>query len=433
MMQAPVIAPAQDDAGAPDLAVLVYDFRGSGVVRNALRIAAAASAQGLRTQLWVVRADGALAGEVPPGVEVLALVEAHPLLGRCRHRGLAIALARRALARALARRRPRVLLSSGNHVHWLAARANAAAGHPARLVLRASNDLFHRQGGGLAAPGAALRGLVARTFMRRIFAEADHVVSVSRDLALQMRRALGLGDVSVIPNGVPTDWTTARGQAPLDDPWFAPGAPPVVVGIGRLARQKNFPLLLEAFAKLRQARPCRLVILGEGSARARAALRRQAERLGIAADVRLAGFDPNPHRYLARAALFVLSSSWEGSSNALLEALACGCPVVATDCQTGPREVLAHGRFGPLVPVGDAGALAAAMEWRMAQPRESGLLKARARAFDAGRMLDAYVSLLADRGETRRWHSPPSPVKALYSAETGMPATTLPEIGKNLQ
>jgi len=432
MMHAPVFPRPHPETATLDLAVLVYDFRGSGVVRNALRIAAAARAQGLRTELWVVHADGALAGEVPPGVSVLALADANPLLKRCRHRALAIALATRTLARALAGRRPRVLLSSGNHVHWLAAEANTAARHPARLVMRASNDLFHRRGGPLAAVAGAVRGLVARTLMRRVFARADQVVAVSRDLAHQMEEALKLGHVSVIPNGVPLDWVAGRAEAPLDDPWFAPGAPPVVLGIGRLVKQKNFPLLLDAFARLRQTRPCRLVILGEGSARARAALQRQAARLGIAQDVRLAGFDPNPHRYLARAALFVLSSAWEGSSNALLEALACGCPVVATDCRTGPREVLAHGRYGPLVPVDNAEALAAAMEWRMAQPREAALLKVRARTFDAGRMLDAYVALLAGQGEGRRRNASPSPVKAPYSAETGWVGTALPVIGKNL-
>lgn len=410
------------EAGRIDVAVLVYDFRGSGVVRNALRIAGAAQAQGLNAQLWVVRAEGALAAEVPAGVEVVALADRHPALRRCSHRALNTLRAAAPLSLALAVHRPRVLLSSGNHVHWLAARANAAAGHPARLVMRASNDLFHRRQGALALAATTLRGLTARTLSRRVFGQADAVVAVSRDLAGQMAHALGLDDIAVIPNGVPCDWAAARAAAPLDDPWFADGQPPVILGIGRLVKQKNFPLLLTAFARLRRFRPCRLLVLGEGGRKARAALMAEAERLGVAADVRLAGFDANPHRYLARAGLFVLSSSWEGSSNALLEALACGCPVVSTDCPTGPREVLAHGRFGPLVPVEDAESLAAAMAWRLDQPREAALLKARARTFDVGRMLDAYVSLLARQAGICRGGRVSAPGMAHNRPETPLTA-----------
>jgi glycosyltransferase involved in cell wall biosynthesis len=129
--------------------------------------------------------------------------------------------------------------------------------------------------------------------------------------------------------------------------------------VGRLQEQKDFPTLIRAFALVRQVRPCRLVILGDGSGRA--GLLALVGSLGLAKEVDLPGFQTNPYPFLGRAALFALSSAWEGSPNALTEAMALGTPVVSTDCPSGPWELLDGGRFGALVPVGDAPALAAAM------------------------------------------------------------------------
>jgi len=156
-------------------------------------------------------------------------------------------------------------------------------------------------------------------------------------------------------------------------PWFQTGELPVVLGIGRLARQKDFPTLLRAFAQVRSRRPCRLVILGEG--KERSALTALVERLGITPHVEMPGFVANPFAYLRRAALFVLSSAWEGSPNVLIEALALAVPSVATDCPSGPREILCEGRYGPLVPVGDDEALAEAMEAMLAAPPPAALLR----------------------------------------------------------
>jgi glycosyltransferase involved in cell wall biosynthesis len=165
--------------------------------------------------------------------------------------------------------------------------------------------------------------------------------------------------IVVIPNPVVTAELLDQARCPLDHPWFHPSAPPVVMGVGRLTRQKDFPTLLHAFAAVRASRPCRLVILGEG--RDRPALAALAAALNINLDVDLPGFIPNPYAYMARAAAFVLSSAWEGSPNVLTEALALGTPVVATDCPSGPREILQHGRLGRLVPIGRPEAMADAI------------------------------------------------------------------------
>jgi glycosyltransferase involved in cell wall biosynthesis len=171
------------------------------------------------------------------------------------------------------------------------------------------------------------------------------------------------------------------------------------MGAGRLVRQKDFPTLVRAFAQARRRRPLRLLIAGGADNPARTA-ERQAElatlagELGVAGDVELPGHVANPVALMARAGVFALSSAWEGFGNVLVEALACGTPVVSTDCPSGPAEILAGGRFGRLVPVADPAAMAAAIEATLAAPPDPGPLRARAQDFSAERAADAYLALL---------------------------------------
>jgi glycosyltransferase involved in cell wall biosynthesis len=167
----------------------------------------------------------------------------------------------------------------------------------------------------------------------------------------------------------------------------------VILGVGKLERQKDFPTLLRAFARLRVEGPFRLAILGEGPQRDQ--LERLARDLAISGDVLLPGFQMNPFAWLARAAVFVLSSAWEGASNALMEALACGCPSVSTDCFSGPSETLDAGRYGPLVPVGDDRALAEAIAHVMRSPQDRARLMARAEVFSVDRAATAYLDVLS--------------------------------------
>jgi glycosyltransferase involved in cell wall biosynthesis len=134
------------------------------------------------------------------------------------------------------------------------------------------------------------------------------------------------------------------------------------------------------------------VILGEGEQRG--SLTRLARDLDVAGDVDLPGFVTNPYAWMARASVFVLASAWEGFSNALVEALAVGCPAVSTDCPSGPREILDHGAYGPLVPVGDDRALAAAILKTLDAPREPAFLQARAAAFSVDAAVERYLGVL---------------------------------------
>ena len=200
--------------------------------------------------------------------------------------------------------------------------------------------------------------------------------------------------VLTITNSIEVKAVAERSAEGPAHPWFSPDEPPVILGIGRLAPQKNFELLIRAFARVRRVTPSRLVIIGEGAGAHAAKLKALAESLGLTPDdLWFAGRQANPFKFMAQAGLFVLSSNWEGMSNVLLEAMACGCPVVATDCPTGVREQMQNGRIGPIVPLNNWDELATAMIRRLGEPRASHTLMEFVARFDRDHMLLAYEHL----------------------------------------
>ena len=197
--------------------------------------------------------------------------------------------------------------------------------------------------------------------VRHLYPRADAIIAGSEGVANDLATAARLprDRITVIPSPLVAPELFAQARERLDHPWFAPGADPVILAVGRLTPVKDFSTLIRAFAVVCARRPARLLILGEGEERLR--LEALARRLGLDGLIEFPGFVRNPFAYMASAAVFVLSSTSEGSPGALIQALACGARVVATDCQFGPREILDGGRFGRLVPFGDVPALADAI------------------------------------------------------------------------
>jgi glycosyltransferase involved in cell wall biosynthesis len=226
------------------------------------------------------------------------------------------------------------------------------------------------------------------------YRRADAIIANSDGVARDISAVTGipLASIHVIHNPTVCREMFFEAQEPLNHPWFEPGNPPIVLGVGRLARQKDFPTLLKAFAQLRSKRSCRLILLGEGKEREH--LVSLAGDLGIRQDVELAGHVSNPFPFMKQAALFVLSSAWEGSPNALIQAMALGVPVVATDCWSGPRDILKDGRFGPLVPVGDADALAEAMARTFNHPLPGQTLRNAVELYRADRCVKDYLRVM---------------------------------------
>ena len=225
---------------------------------------------------------------------------------------------------------------------------------------------------------------------------ADVLVGISPDLSEGLSGITGIPAerIHTVYNPIVSPDVLRKAEAPSGHPWLDESDRPVILAAGRLVEEKGFRTLLPAFAMLLTRRRARLIVLGQGPQLS--VLLSQAEDLGVRQHVDFPGFIANPYPFMSSADLFVLSSRVEGLPTVLVEAMACGCPVVSTDCPFGPAEVLEGGRLGELVPVGDARALADAMDLALNKPPDRDLLRARAGFFGVDRAVDRYEALLLD-------------------------------------
>ncbi|MGB9141655.1 MAG: glycosyltransferase [Aestuariivirga sp.] len=379
--------------GEVDVAILLHDLTVTGVARNALAIADASHRAGLRTEIWVVDGTGQLVAPLPDGVKLIVVGGGN---ARWKNRRLADLAVIGALARTIRQRRPAIAFSTGNHFHITSSAAYFLAGSPVSvgLLFRVSNPPFR---------GRSLRiGAVLAWFYRLRFSGARRIISVSGELHEILVKDIRLDSdrVVTIPNSIDLELAKQLAAQAPGHPWFDKGEPPVILGIGRLAPQKNFSLLITAFARLRQTRPARLVIIGHGAGAELTRLTALVVRLGLEADdVWFAGHQPNPLKFLAHAGLFVLSSNWEGMSNVLLEAMACGCPIIATDCPTGVRELVGEERIGTVVPVGDVTAMVQAMLAKLEEIPDREAIIAKVGRHDRKAALGRYIGVFREEIE----------------------------------
>lgn len=225
---------------------------------------------------------------------------------------------------------------------------------------------------------------------RGLFRTADRVIAVSAGIAREIDR-LGWSrqPAEVIHNPVlPVDFLELAQEPVLHD-WLVQKCVPVIVAVGRLSEVKNYPLMIEAFGLLRCSMDARLMIVGDGECRGD--IEALIARSGHDQSIALVGQVGNPFPYMRDADLLVLSSNFEGFGNVLVEAMAVGTPVVSSDCPFGPREILEDGKWGRLVPAGDAAALAKAMREELTAPRGKGVT--RAAEFTAAAKAEEYSRL----------------------------------------
>lgn len=293
--------------------------------------------------------------------------------------------------------RPDAVLTSIYATGIVAAAARVLSRHKPALLVGAHNSFSAK----LAAPDNVKDKYLLKPLSRLFFPRADAIVSVSRGVSDDLARTLGLapGKLHVIYNPVVSPELAVKASAQLDHPWLGdPALRPfkTLVSVGRVVPQKGYEVLLRAFAKLPRVQERRLVLVGDGPELPM--LKELAHALGIAALVDFVGYDTNPYRYMARADLFVLSSHWEGLPTVLIEAIACGCPVAATDCPYGPSEILEDGKYGQLAPVADPDSLARSIERALEGSKDrEGLrrrLADRTAIFSEERATSEYVGLI---------------------------------------
>ncbi len=363
------------------IAIFMPSLFGAGGQRSMLNLAHGIAERDYAVDLVLAQAEGAFLDEVRAPVRLVDLKASRALTSLP------------ALVRYLRRERPEAMLSVFGYTNIIALWAWRLAGIRTRLFVNEQNTVSQEAGN-----ASSWRGRLTPQLMKRFYPWANGIVVVSQGVRDDMAELTNIPreSITVIYNpSVVGAEVAEKAQAPLDHPWFQPGQPPVLVAVGRLQVQKDYPTMLRAFAQVRQARPARLLILGEG--KERPMLEALIDESGLEQDVSLPGFVTNPYAYMARASLFVLSSRWEGLPTVLIEALCCGTPAVSTDCPSGPREILRDGQYGQLVPVGDADGLARAIETALngkapSPPSESW------QPYDLENIVNQYINLLVGNG-----------------------------------
>lgn len=360
------------------LALFVPSMRAGGAERVTLILAREIASRGHAVDLLLAQAEGPHLAEVHESVRVVDLKASRVMTSLP------------AVVRYLRQERPQALLSMMVHTNIVTLWACRLAGVSTRTVVSERVTLSWR-----TEHAKSKRGWLWPWLIRRFYSWADDIVAVANGVADDLVKVAGVprADVRTIYNPIVRPELLEKARASLDHPWFKPGQPSVVLAAGRLTEQKGFTTLIQAFARARQSHPARLLILGEGEQRA--VLETLVRELGLDDDVSLPGFEANPYPYMARAAVFVLSSRWEGLPGVLIEALACGAPLIATDCPSGPREILKDGEYGQLVPVGDIAAIAQAIELALdgkipPPPEES------RRPFELENVVNQYMEVLLD-------------------------------------
>ncbi len=359
------------------LAIYLPSLRGGGAERVMATLANAYSERGFAVDLVLAAAEGPYLKELSAKVRVVDLKA-----GR-------VTRSLPGLVAYLHRERPQAMLTALNHANVIAVLARFLARVPTRLVVSERNTLTEE-----ATRNQGIATRVVHVLMRWLYPHVDGILAVSEGAADALSCFANIPRQRIATVYNPYDLLTIQQRASdaLDHPWFSPGSPPVVLGIGRLTAQKDFHSLIRAFTQLRTKRSARLMILGEGELRSD--LQTLADSLGLGIqDFCLHGFVDNPFAYLARCDVFVLSSRWEGLPNVLIQALACGAPVVSTDCPSGPAEILENGQWGRLVPVGDVEALAQAMLDSLTEAEHPDVTT-RAAYFSVERAADEYLRIL---------------------------------------
>ena len=358
------------------IALFLPSLRGGGAERAMLSLAAGLAERGIPVDLVLVKAEGEYLGQIREGVRLIDLNS---------HRAAASFLK---LVRYLRRERPSVVLSTLAHTNVVALLSKFLLSKSPRIVARMEVTFSELYRNGNSRQRLTLR------ILKSLLPRADRIVAISQGVADDLCRLVPVTCYNITTIYSPIVWPdhAKKAATPVEHPWFSYDEAPVVLSAGRLTTVKDHATLLKAFTEVTRRRDARLMILGVGPERGN--LLELARSLGVLEQVDLPGFKTNPYSYMSKAKVFVLPSRYEGFGNVLPEAMACGTPVVSTDCRSGPREILEDGKWGRLVPVGDWRAMAEAIIDTLDNPIPSDQLISRATDFSADASIDRYLEVL---------------------------------------
>jgi glycosyltransferase involved in cell wall biosynthesis len=299
------------------------------------------------------------------------------------------------ILRMIRSNQPDVIFSAEDHLNAVVTLAILLAGSRARLSVSSRVTPYDTYSNKVMSKGWVLKVLNPLLWRR-----ADALTCVSRDMVKQYQAIFGKTKHQAAYNVIVNSDLERKKCERVDHPWFADHDIPIVISAGRLAPEKGYPDLIAAMKLVNERMPARLLMLGDGPLRGQ--LQQLIDEAGLNDRIQLLGFQANPYKYYARSRLFVLSSYVEGLPNVLVEAIACGCAVVSTDCPTGPREVLQDGRFGRLVPMRSPQAMAQAVVEMLAISPDASLLQNAVLPFSEDRVVAAHQMMLGLTPGTER-------------------------------
>jgi len=360
---------------APLITLMTSSYTG-GIGRNLANLSNTLFRFGYRVDILVDRESFPYAGDISEGVNIRHLKTSHRIGGVLHLLGYFL------------KYKPQVVLTPFVQLTLLAVRTRRLFRVPVKIFANI-HSIYSVDFGSLDQKKRYRRVMD----MKQYYSECDGLIAVSDGAAIDFSKLTGIPDSSIhrIFNPVVTDDLIERSMSRPDHPWFQADQPPVIIGIGRLVKNKNFDHLIEAFDILREQRECRLVIVGEGPARPD--LESRAKESLFSEEILFTGRLENPFPHLRHSSVMVLASSYEGLSNTLIESLAIGTPVVSTDCPYGPREILEDGRYGELVPVKDINSLAAAVNRAIDDPIDRSRLIESANRFKDTDIARSYISV----------------------------------------
>jgi glycosyltransferase involved in cell wall biosynthesis len=364
-----------------EIDIFMPSLGGGGAEKIVIKLMEGLLDEGIGIKLILATKSGVLRDEIPEGIQIIDLNHSKTVFSLF------------SLTSYLRCNRPRILLSHLHRANRIAILANILTGRKTKVFIVEHNTISV-----VLKQCSSINRILLKFTYKYLYPKSDMIIHVSKAAANDLERLFGWksGTVKVAYNPVIRGSSfSSESKVKPPHPWMGSNQCPVILGVGRLTRQKNFLLLIEAFAKLREIIDCRLIILGEGEDRDM--LKSRILELRIADYVDMPGFVRNSLDYMTYASVFVLSSEWEALPTVLIEALASGCPVVSTDCPSGPLEILENGKFGILVQLNDPEKLAESIKNILVDPPERNNLKKRGMEFSIKNATTKYIELFESK------------------------------------